>query len=300
MSAGKWYGFGQNPTYDEGLKLFGAGSYADAAAAFEQVIAARVPDLHRQAHFYAGESYRLLGEQLLRTGKPEAAIEHLTTALKFHPHFPDIHLQRARALKAAGQPGALEGLADALEINSRYARALFLRGLWRYEGGESDLALLDIAQAGKIQPIYAGEKVRTGEQAHRAGDRNASIRIWTEVGAMEQDDAASFIEAGDQYSRDGDAEAALVEYKMALGLAPKYADVRFKAALVLLDLSRVHEALEQLEIAVKINPDFADAHAYLGIAHRRLGDRTAAREEFRKAVTIVPGHIIASRELDRA
>lgn len=300
MSVGKWYGFGQNPQYDEGLRLFGEGQFEAAIPSFKAVMDARIPDLHRQAHFYCGEAYRLRGEQLLRSGDPAGAIPFLQRASDFHPHFADIHLQLARAYRAVANADASLELDQALSINPRYARALFLRGLWRYEGGESDLALLDLVQAGRIQPVYAGDRYQTGANAHAAGNRQAALRVWNELAALESDDASGFVEDGDKRAHDDDWEGALVQYRMALGLAPKYADIRLKCAIALLELNKVTEAAEQLEIALKINENFADAHAYMGIALRRLGDRSAAKEEFRKAVVLAPGHLIAARELERA
>jgi len=50
---------------------------------------------------------------------------------------------------------------------------------------------------------------------------------------------------------------------------------------------------------VTINPRYADAYAFLGIAYRRAGQGVEALDAFRAALEVDPAHVIAGQEIER-
>jgi len=60
---------------------------------------------------------------------------------------------------------------------------------------------------------------------------------------------------------------------------------------------RHREAVEQLEIALKLAPDLAQAWVNLGVARRRLGDFAGAEAEYRRAIETDPDQLSAYHNL---
>jgi len=71
---------------------------------------------------------------------------------------------------------------------------------------------------------------------------------------------------------------AETECRAALEVDPENARVRFALGDVLSRQQKWDAAIDEYREAVKINPDFADAHNNLGIALESAGDRDGARE----------------------
>lgn len=73
-------------------------------------------------------------------------------------------------------------------------------------------------------------------------------------------------------------DAALAAYAAAVKLDPKLFQARINMGILLLEMRRPAEALPQLEEAVALKPDDAQAHLYLGRAKTMLGDAGAEKE----------------------
>jgi tetratricopeptide (TPR) repeat protein len=59
----------------------------------------------------------------------------------------------------------------------------------------------------------------------------------------------------------------------------------------------VQDAVEQFQAALRIDPEFAEAHNDLGAERAAQGDLSQAAEEFQKAVDLVPDHRLALANL---
>ena len=66
---------------------------------------------------------------------------------------------------------------------------------------------------------------------------------------------------------------------------------------VLTQSGEFKQALTSIAIALKLNPDYADAHNNLGVANRALGQLEAAVVSYRKAVEIWPDFADAHNNL---
>lgn len=300
MSVGKWFGFGLNSDYDEGLRLHSAGKYADAIPFFEKVVLTKDPQIHRQAHFYLAECVTQLGITLLRTEDFEGARGYLERACELHPTFPDVRLNLALAYRGLNRRTEMNTeLREALVLNPRFTRAQFLRGLALYEAGDIEIGLAAMMEVGASDPLFSGDRFEAGLNNHELGDRGTAVAHWNVLLILERNDAGLFIRIGDQFARKELWEQASMEYEMALELEPTFADVRVKYGQALLELNHVHRAVAEFEKAIELNENYADAHAMMGVALRRLGEIDRAKSEFKVAVTINPDHVIAVRELTR-
>ncbi len=89
--------------------------------------------------------------------------------------------------------------------------------------------------------------------------------------------------------RQGELEAAEVDLLRALEAAPRSAVVRVGLADLAMARGRPHEALEQLERAVAIDPGNLDARKLRVVAWHALGEIDRALAEAQAAVAVAPG-----------
>ncbi len=95
--------------------------------------------------------------------------------------------------------------------------------------------------------------------------------------------------AGNALMSQGRAAEAAAEFEAALRLNPQYAEAHTNLGKVLLEEGRVEEAAAQLEAALDLDPQIAQAHNNLGAALQRLPGRLPeALAEFAEAVRLAP------------
>lgn len=300
MSINKWFGYGLDPNYDAGVREHTSGNFEEAIPFLREVVAAKNPTLHRQAHFYLAEALTQAGTRSLRREQFAEAVSYLSEAAELHPTFPDVRLQLAHALYLSGNVADAETqVAQGLALNPRYPRAIFFSGLIQFEHGDPELGLVAMQHAGTIDPLFAGDRFQAGVRNYELGDRGTALAHFNVLLQLEHNDVKSYIRLGDKFADKEQFELASAEYERALELQPTYPDVRMKYGQCLLELNQVGRAAAEFEKAIEINPNFADAHALLGVAYRRLGELDRAKKSFTAAVTINPQHLIASRELVR-
>ncbi|MCE9557014.1 MAG: tetratricopeptide repeat protein [Planctomycetes bacterium] len=95
-------------------------------------------------------------------------------------------------------------------------------------------------------------------------------------------------------------EEALVHYREAVRINPDYAEAHNNWGTTLLALGRIDEALAHFQEAVRINPDYAKAHLNLATALARLGRMDEALPHCQKAVQINPNSADAHLNLGTA
>ena len=78
----------------------------------------------------------------------------------------------------------------------------------------------------------------------------------------------------------GQHEEALDALERAIQLRPDFPEAHYNRGMALKQLGRYQEALEALERAIQLRPDFSEAHYYRGAALGRLGRHQEALEAF--------------------
>lgn len=285
--------------YDDGIRLYDQGRYAEAIRAFEQV-ARETPasDLNgRLARFYLGEAHTALALQLAGSHS-EVAIAHLQTALAIHPDYADLHFHLGSALLAHGRSDeAIAAFERALAINPEYARATLFQGAAHYVRGDYDLAFDLMTEALAHDPNLPLQRVVAIRTAHGEGRREAAlaqVRRLTDTGG---DEANYLAQLAREHYRAGRFEDAAETYREAIGLAPSYADLHHQYGMTLFALDRPDLALEEFVRALEINPRYTDAHLYRAQALRRVGREADARSAFGEVLALDPGNAVAREAL---
>lgn len=300
-SFSKWFTFGRDQLYDQGLRAFDAGLFEESASLMRQSRDRAADPTHRRlCEYYLAESLMAMGRTALKAYLYETARDAFEEAISIEPRYADLHFLHAMACAALGHHGLEESsLRRALEINPNYARAYLHLGIAAYRDARFAEGLKDIACAVQMDPDMAGERYEFALYCHSQGDTARALANFRALDNSDALDANSHARMGDNFARKGLWFEAGQEYESALMIAPNYADVRCKYGLTLLELGNSEGALAQFNRAIEINPHYADAHAHRGIALRRLNRLDEAREAFRLALDHDRHHPIAQHEIGR-
>jgi len=95
------------------------------------------------------------------------------------------------------------------------------------------------------------------------------------------------ISSAEEHESAGRTDAAIVDYRQALGYSPGYADLHQRIGRLLHRQGRLAEAAEALRTALRINGDFAEAQLSLAFALLAMGSSAEALKEFQRARELV-------------
>lgn len=116
--------------------------------------------------------------------------------------------------------------------------------------------------------------------------------------AQRPDDAAAHFDLGYVYTAQQENDKAISEYRKAVELDPKMIQAQLNLGLSLLPVDP-KAAIAPLQKAIELNYAFERAHYVLGIAEERSGNATAAEKEYTVAVKLNPNDADAEAALGR-
>ncbi len=105
------------------------------------------------------------------------------------------------------------------------------------------------------------------------------------------------LKIGYSYHRKGKDKKAIEEYKKALKLDPKMANVHSTLGNLYFDGGMEKEAANEFEIVLQLTPDDPDAHCKLGLLSSISGELDRSESELKKAVELKPDHLEAHKSL---
>ena len=95
--------------------------------------------------------------------------------------------------------------------------------------------------------------------------------------------AERFFDRGIDLQRDGKLEDAIAAFREAIRIKPDFADAHFALGVGLRRQGELDEAIDELRAAIRIKPSDAHAHYNLGLALKAQGQMEEAVAEVRKA-----------------
>jgi tetratricopeptide (TPR) repeat protein len=101
--------------------------------------------------------------------------------------------------------------------------------------------------------------------------------------------AKAFYDSGvDKYDA-GDYKGAIADYDQAIKLKPDYADAHYNRGFILAhDLNQYQQALSDFDLVIRLNPKSANAYAGRGNIYYQEGEIQKAIEDYTQAITISP------------
>lgn len=298
---GKWFGFGRNPHFDNGVRAYEKGDFVSALEQFK-ICAASEPDsgTRERAKSYQAGSLGKLARASLAAGQPNDAVAYLRDAVAIRPRFADLQLLLAESLLAIGDEEAAASTAvTALGINPHYANALLFLAKVNLMQGKPKDAIAHLDQAILSDGRLSDSPHEDVRDYAISGNMPAAIESLRQVRVPIARDANELAQQGDEHARQArwaDAEQA---YRQALEIAPRYADIRCRHGQVLLELGELEAAANAFREAIAVNENYAEAHALLGVTLRRQGSEAEAKHAFERALEADPNHPIARLEITR-
>lgn len=170
-------------------------------------------------------------------------------------------------------------------------------GLAEIADGRLDAALPHQQEAVRIRPEWSVAQRNLGKLLMLLGrpaeaEEHYRRTLELEPSAVSRADLASSLL---QQRRLGEA---IAEYQVAIELDPEFAEAYSSLAVAYLMQNELVRALEYLDRALELRPDYADGWVNRGIALQIAGRPSEAIESFERALELVPGHEVAARRLE--
>ncbi|MBF0316607.1 MAG: tetratricopeptide repeat protein [Nitrospirae bacterium] len=315
-----------------GSAYMDAGEFNKAISAFQQA-----KSLNTRAgltHYTTTQTN--LASAYTRTKRYVEATRELKEVLLYEPNNADIHTRLGLVyVQQKLLNEALDEFKTAIAIDNNFVDPRYYLGTiyaaqdriedalrqWRYVvslNPDHERIYVDIGDAymqqGKLQDALGEYK-----KALRLGKNNAAIHIKMcdaykrlgretdaaltcqtalQANTKEIKDPTVYFRLGLMHENQGNLDEAAIQYSMAIKLNPDYADAHNNLGVILGKQGKIDEALNEISTAISIRPDYADAHNNLGLCLGFQGKVDQARAEFTAALKIDPNHSGAKRNLN--
>jgi tetratricopeptide (TPR) repeat protein len=217
---------------------------------------------------------------------------------------PDHLVKSARERIDAGDAyGALHLLRELVASGQAYADAHNLLGLAYAMVGQREEALGEFDVALKLNPRYVDAQLNRAVTLSDMGRGEEAAKAFAEAQALGAVDHTGFsapaasqlanlhAALADAYLEAGGRTQAIQQLEAAASLRPEFVDLRYRLARLYLDEGRLEPAREELEAAIARRPKFVDAHVSLGMAHYLLKNLDGARGSWEYAQRLAPGDV---------
>lgn len=242
-------------------------------------------------------------------GRSNDAIQHLQAAIRIRPSSVKAHTDLGTALsKIPGrEQDAIREYSAALELAPGLAVTHNNLGNTLSRMNRREEAITEYRAALRIDPVYAeahnglgaalaaeghaAEAIAEFQQALRLRPDDAEAKRNLAAAQAPADQAALEYNRGLELAREGNQAAeAIAHFENALRLKPDYAEAHNNLGVVLSSIpGKSNESIRHFEQAIRIRPDYVEAHVNLGIALSQIPGRTQeAIREFEIAQRIRP------------
>jgi tetratricopeptide (TPR) repeat protein len=124
-----------------------------------------------------------------------------------------------------------------------------------------------------------------------------SESLWSRSVACTTSNSIAHNNLGGVFRDEGRTGEAIAQFQMALEINPDFAEAHNNLGVVFVQQGRKEEAITQYQKALAIKPDYAEARYNLGNALLRQGDAAEAISCYQKALAIKPGYIEVQNNL---
>lgn len=249
----------------------------------------------KEASFFRWMHARLL----MRAGDHQRATVELDAALRNDPENPELHLARAQALAARGDPAALDAhIAAVLTADARSRQP-----------AQDPLPFQIKAFRARV---LAFERLNPSERIRALGYRRAlaqylterklwdqALREWKTLLAETPMDALAHFSMGVALDGLGARDQALEAYRKAVSLDARSVRFRLQLAQSLWETGRHFQAIEEWLAITTEQRGNVEAHLALARAYLRIGAKTEAFREYERILQVAPDHPEARQGLAR-
>jgi tetratricopeptide (TPR) repeat protein len=213
-----------------------------------------------------------------------------------NPRNAERYLTLGRALHALGEnDSAAKALDHALELQPGLAEALVEQGAILADAEKWPQALGMFRRATELAPNLPAAHLWLGDMLLRTGDFTGAGAEFTTILRLDPGNSGAYQGLGLVAMQQGNFDQAAQAFRQALAIRPEYIDAEEGLAHALTLEHQWQEVADLLSKLVAVRPaSSADAVDY-GTVLARLGDRTAAEEQFSRARELSDQELILLR-----
>ena len=252
------------------------------------------------------EAHNNLGLVLIQAGEDKDGIAALREAVRISPEYAEGHANLGAALTPIDAEEAVRELERAVALAPNSVKALFNLAV-AYGASPSHGAPKEIEQLRKVialSPTFARAHVALGKSLLQSGQVPDAILALQEGARLEPQNGEAHYQLGLALARAGRKEEASAELQKGRDLVgaddrSQNASLNIAERRAALDKGDLEHAVAEFRRAIKLQPDSAEAHRYLGAALEKQGDPAAAAASYRKAVELNPADLAAKQSVER-
>ena len=223
----------------------------------------------------------LLADCYLRQGDNKKVISLLTPLQAAHEEDLAISYVLGTALIRDNQVAPGQAIINRILARGDTAEARLLLGMTKMQGNDYAGAREDLAKAVALNPKLPDVYSYYGLALVTTGDTEQAAQAFRHELETNPNDYGANLQLGALARQDQKFDEARAYFKRALLVRPGDGAVRYQLATIELAEGAVEQAAKDLELLVKENPGFTEAHVSLATVYYRLkrkadGDRERA------------------------
>lgn len=136
--------------------------------------------------------------------------------------------------------------------------------------------------------IETEKRIAEALQLHQSGNFSEAQKIYTEILNTQPTNFSALQLTGMVYLQTGQHQAAIDYLNKAIQVNPQFAACYINRGIALQALQRFDEALQSYDAAIRIQPDYVEAYSNRGVTLNALKQYDEALASYEKAITIKP------------
>ena len=265
--------------FNKGITLIELKLFDQALESFDRAI-----KINRKELYY----HYNRGLILFNLERYKESLNSFDDALEISPTFANCYLCKADVLVRLNEKKLAENCyLKSIEFNPELHDAHYNLGVLKLQNNNEDQAIIHFNDALKIKPDFAKALTAIGIAKLNSLELNSAIDIFTRAIELDPEDPGFYLNRGNAYASSKRYQEAFDDYGKAIEFKPNYYQAYSNRGSILLSqLNQPEASLVLFEVAIGIEPNFADAHINKAEALNRLGREDLALNSFLRALEI--------------
>ncbi|MEM6395459.1 MAG: tetratricopeptide repeat protein [Bacteroidota bacterium] len=244
--------------------------------------------------------YYNLADVYMNYFRSRQAISILEAAVEINRDEPESWLRLGEAQLVTRQyDEALNSLNEVTRIDPRNPDAYLILGQVFIEQADTARAVNSLQEAVEIEPDMVDGWIKLGQLYSNLNVDRAEDYLETAL-SLDTTDVITISALAEYYWQTAERpDDALELYKKAARFDRQYVSANYNAGLLLMELGRTGEALDEFNIVIKNDPLHIQGHFYKGLANEVLGNIDQARTDYKNALRMAPDYTLALEGMTR-
>jgi tetratricopeptide (TPR) repeat protein len=211
-------------------------------------------------------------------------------AIRLKPNFVEAINNYAIACNDTQQyKKAILAANEAIRVKSDFPYSYNTRGIARKNTRDYEGAIADFTKAISIKPDFAQAYNNRANTFSDMRDYERAIADFTKAISIKPDFAQAYNNRGAARTKKGDIDGALDDYARSIALKnPELHKVYNNRGSARREAGEYIAAIADYNLAISLNPNYAEAYNNRGYSYEKAGDITKAMEDYSQAIALKP------------